>query len=231
MPMDMRTNRLTPEQWAIVDQFHELSYRTPSFWRGVPILKWVGDIQIYQELIWAVQPETLIECGTAWGGSAMLFASIMDMVGKGRVISIDTNNDQPTLDPWIFPNLKVHQLLRDLPEHERITYLTGDTTASNTIRQVKRLARGTTMVVLDSNHNARHVLKECRLYANFVTVGSYLVVEDIDINGHPVPVYMGDQGPYDAAFVFMQRNKHFKWHVELTEKYLMSSNAWMIRQD
>lgn len=231
MPMDMRTQKLTPDEWAIVDQFHALMYHSASYWRGIPVLKWPGDMQIYQELIWAVQPETLIECGTAWGGSALLFASIMDMLGKGHVISIDTHNDQPMLDPWLFPKLKPHQLVRQLPEHERITYLTGDTTAPGIIRQIKRLTRGTTMVVLDSNHNARHVLKECRLYAQFVTDGSYLVVEDININGHPVPVHLGDQGPYDAVFVFLQRHPNFKWHVELTEKYFMSANAWLIRKD
>jgi cephalosporin hydroxylase len=233
MPMDMRTDKLTAEQWATVDHFHELIYNhsMQTMWMGWPVLKWPGDLLNYQDVLWTIQPETLIECGTALGGSALFFASMMDLIGKGHVISIDLLNDVEKIYHWIYGHDQPEGLGDERPEHARITYLTGDTTAASTIRQLKRLVRGTTMVVLDSDHAANHVLRECRLYAPFVTVGSLLVVEDININGHPLTDGHDEPGPYEATFAFLQCNQHFKWDVGITERFLMSYNAWLIRQD
>lgn len=233
MPMDMRTDKLTPEQWATVDQFHGIIYNKGGqpLWMGVPILKWPGDLLNYQDVLWLIQPETLIECGTAMGGSALFFAHMMDLIGKGHVISVDLINNLQEIYHWVYGQFQPPGLGTKRPEHPRITYLTGDTTASSTLRQLKRLVRGTTMVVLDSDHTAEHVLRECRLYAPFVTVGSMLVVEDININGHPLSDGSNEPGPYEATFAFLQRNRHFKWDIGLTERFLMSYNAWLIRQD
>lgn len=188
--------------------YYERASRTwqNTFWLGAKVYKSPLDLWIYQELIHELKPDLIVECGTAAGGSAFFFASICDLVGRGRVLTIDV-----TARPG-------------RPSHPRIEYLTGSSTAESTIHAVTKAAQGAAnvLVVLDSNHTCRHVLEEMRLYADVVTPGSYLVVEDGIVNGNPVLPEFGP-GPAEATALFLAERHDFVVDSS-REKFFMTFN-------
>jgi cephalosporin hydroxylase len=199
-------------QRTVVNAFHELYYQSSSrtwmntYWLGVPVRKCPLDLWVYQELIFEEQPDVIIETGTAHGGSALFFASLCDLVGRGRVITVD-----------IGP-------IEGRPEHERITYVHGSSVADETVEEVRALAAGAarTMVVLDSDHRREHVLRELELYSPLVSPGGHLIVEDTSINGHPVARTFGP-GPMEAVEEFLQGTEEFAPDVE-AEKFFLTFN-------
>jgi cephalosporin hydroxylase len=109
-----------------------------------------------------------METGTAEGGSGLFLATLCEAKGTGEVISVDI------------------EARPGRPHHDRLTYITGSSTHQAVIERLTRRASEaeTVLVVLDSDHSYDHVLAELRAYAPLVTPGSYLVVEDTNINGH-----------------------------------------------
>lgn len=184
----------------IVDQFHKLYYGAQAFggtwnstyWLGVSTQKCPLDCWIYQEIIFELKPDVIIESGTANGGSALFLASLCDLVNNGRVITIDIED------------------IKDRPQHKRIKYLLGSSTSEEIIEEVRRLIgdKDKVMVILDSDHHKEHVLNELRIYNKFVAREHYLIVEDTNINGHPVALEFGP-GPMEAVEEFLRENKNF----------------------
>jgi cephalosporin hydroxylase len=105
-----------------------------------------------------------------------------------------------------------------------VTYLAGSSTAPETLERVREHAVGaqTCLVILDSDHSYEHVSEELRCYADLVTPGSYLIVEDTNIAGHPV---LGGlpRGPYEAAQEFLARDARYELDAT-REKFIMTFN-------
>lgn len=166
---------------------------------GYPILKNPCDLWMYREIIEETRPDFIIECGVCFGGSALYFADVCDSIGHGQVIAID-----PFLGELEqLAKYAGHECELPPPAHERITYIKGSSTAPATVAEVKSMiSKGSkVMVSLDSDHAAEHVLQELYLYAPLVTPGCYIVVEDTNINGHPVFPDFGP-GPFEAVCAF-----------------------------
>jgi cephalosporin hydroxylase len=184
----------------IIDQFHKFYYDSSKFqggyedtyWLGAKIQKCPLDMWIYQEIIFEVKPDIIIECGTAFGGSAFFMAAMCDLVKKGKIITIDV------------------EIRENRPRHDRITYLTGSSVSDEIVGKVKGSIKGgdKILIFLDSDHSKDHVLEELNIYSKFVTVGSYLVVEDTNLNGHPVFPNFGP-GPMEAIEDFLKGNNDF----------------------
>lgn len=192
------------------NKFHKFYYNSKvwrrTFWLGTPIQKCPLDLWIYQEIIYKLKPDIIIETGTANGGSALYLANLCDLINNGEVITIDT------------------AVKKNRPKHKRITYLTGSSISSDIIKLVKSLIKNKSkiMVILDSDHSKNHVLKELKIYSNFVTEDSYLIVEDTNINGHPVKLNFG-LGPWESVNEFLKDNKNF--YIDRTkEKFYLTFN-------
>lgn len=194
-----------------VDNFHKLFYDShivsktwnDSYFLGVGIQKCPFDLFIYQEIIYELKPDLIIETGTEFGGSAYYMAIICDALKKGKIITVDIKQ------------------FKNKPKHERITYLTGSSIDKTIITKMKSAVRNKKkiLVILDSDHSRDHVLQELQIYSAFVSKGSYLIVEDSNVNGHPVYSDHGP-GPMEAIQGFMKNNKNFKIDKSREKLYL-----------
>lgn len=210
--------RVPGRRW-VQDQFHRWYYGAErqtwrnTYWRGVPVAKCPTDLWVYQELLVRLRPDLIVETGTFSGGSALFFGDVLDLVDGGEVVSIDLD-DRTTY-----------------PSHPRVSYLTGSSTAPDVVERVRALAAGrsTVLVVLDSDHRAAHVAAELDAYADLVTVGSYLVVEDTNVNGNPVVPSFGP-GPAEAVADFLRRRSDFEVDADC-ERFGLTFNpgGWLRR--
>jgi len=191
---------LPAKKQNIIDEFHKLYYDsyliggtwTSNKFLGVATQKCPLDLFVYQEILYETKPDLIIEAGTANGGGALYLASICDLMGHGEVLTIDITD------------------LGNLPVHKRISYLFGSSTSEEIIKKVEERIQGKNrvMVILDSDHSKNHVLQELRLYHRYVTSGCYLIVEDTNVNSHPVRPEHGP-GPAEALSEFFDENSDF----------------------
>ncbi|MBU1669549.1 MAG: cephalosporin hydroxylase family protein [Actinobacteria bacterium] len=151
---------MTLAQWLVYHQ-QEVHLKDNCSWMGIITYKNPLDIWIYQEIIHEVQPDVIVEIGSYAGGSTLFFAHMLDIIGKGIVVTID-------IDRIVYE-----------AEHPRIVTITGDSSSESVVGRVAELCEGRTVLVLhDGDHHAEQVIKDLRAYAPFVSVGSYLIVED-----------------------------------------------------
>lgn len=191
----------------VVRRFHELWYGKyknawhRNKWFGLPTAQNPMDVWITQEIITEVKPDFFVETGAWLGGSAALWASILEQVNPaGRVISVDIADKM--------------ERARALPLVERrVEFVIGSSVAPAIVESIARKVLGKkVLVLLDSDHRREHVLRELQLYSPLVSEGSYLIVQDTNINGHPVlPDWGdGDGGPAEAVQQFLESSDEFE---------------------
>lgn len=196
----------------------KLNYAYQWTWLGLPIIQMPEDIVAIQEIIWENKPDVIIETGIAWGGSVVLYASILELIGKGKVIAIDKVLPQHNIDK-----------LKAYPFSNRIHLFEGSSTdeliydnASSLINDGDKV-----MVILDSNHTHEHVYNELKLWGPLVTKGQYLVVSDTiieEIPGqtHRVRPWGPGANPKTALKQYLAETNRFDSSNPYNEKALAS---------
>jgi len=195
--------RLLSDLWLKVGWNQKYTYTFS--WLGVPVIQLPEDVMRYQEAVFALKPDVIIETGVAHGGSAILSASLCKLIGKGRVIAIDIE-----IRPHNRKRIEAHPLF------ELITLIEGSSTAPEIVAQVRSLIKPgeTVMVVLDSDHSYGHVMNELQSYAPLVTPGSWIIATDgvmRDLEDAPRgKIGWRTDNPANAANDFAKANPSFR---------------------
>jgi cephalosporin hydroxylase len=203
-------------------------------WLGRPIIQYPQDIVAFQELVWSVEPDVIIETGIAHGGSLILSASLLALIDYCEAVEAGISIDPAT------PKRKVLGIDIDIRAHNRaaidahpmrsrIEMLEGSSIALEVAEQARLFAKGAkrVLVALDSNHTHAHVLEELKLYAPLVTPGSYCVVfdtviEDLPANAYPDRPWSKGDNPKTAVSEYLKSHPEFEIDHSIHEKLLIT---------
>jgi len=177
--------------YSLAKHYYHLWYYNTGVWQqttwmGVQTYKSPMDMWNYQEILVSLQPSVIIEFGTWHGGSALFFSSVMQQIGRPyMVVSVDITASRISEKTKSDPNIHLLTMSSASPE------------VRQSVRTLRQKFPGPAFAILDSDHSKQHVLAEMMNLRDILVTGDYLVVEDSNINGHPVAKSFGP-GPYEA---------------------------------
>jgi cephalosporin hydroxylase len=159
---------------------------------GVQTLKNPLDFWVYQELLFELQPDVIVEVGNRFGGSTLALAHFCDLLGRGRIIALDIDH---------------HQVPEIVRRHPRISLLEGD--ACDMFPKVESLIsqEESVFIIEDSSHTFENTLRVLETYSPLIKPGGYFIVED-SICHHGLDVGPSP-GPYEAIESFVQKQPSF----------------------
>ena len=223
MTVPMRNNfKDISSRWLRESGRHKYSYNFS--WLGRPIIQYPQDIVAMQELIYALQPDIIIETGIAHGGSLVFYASMLELNA-----ACGGPKDAGVLGVDIDIRAHNREAVEKHPMVKRISMIQGSSIAPEIIEQVKIRAKGKpcVLVCLDSNHAHNHVLSELEAYAPLVTAGSYCVVFDTVIEDMPTDMFPDrpwgkGNNPKTAVHEYLETHAEFEIDMSIQRKLLIT---------
>lgn len=185
----------------------------PTYWLGIHSDQEPQDNWLMQEVITKVRPDFIIETGTFKGGTALFYAIVLEKINEnGKVITVDINPQVEEASKF-----KVFQ--------EKVEVIKGNSVSPEVIREIeKRVKNHTVLVTFDSDHRKEHVLRELELYSDFVSLNSYIVVQDTIICHSRL-----DDGPGGAVKEFLKTNKDFVIDYDIGKKDFIPPYSFLKR--
>jgi len=215
MASDPEVRRLGSE---LFDKVNEYRYSYNFTWLGRPVIQFPQDLVAMQEVIWRARPQVIVETGIAHGGSLIFTASMLEILGEGKVVGVDID-------------IRAHNrvAIEEHPMARRIEMIEGSSVDRAIVEQVRSAIGGAerVLVILDSNHTHEHVLAELQLYAPLVTEGSYLIVMDTVVEDMPADAFpdrpwgTGDN-PMTAMREFLAGTDRFEIDQEISDKLVLT---------
>ena len=217
-------DRILPveEQKRIMNMWYDLEIWDNTAFLGVRVMKNPMDLWTMHTIIAEVRPDFIVETGTAYGGSALYWAATLELLGleDSRVITIDIEDYTAAVSE--------HELW-----HRYVDFILSSSTDPSTVTAIAERVEGkTVMVMLDSNHQAHHVLQELRMYGPMVSPGSYLIVEDTHLDGIPVAPQF-TLGPMSALVEYLDTGGEDLFEQDFTrDAYVLTQNpgGWLRRR-
>lgn len=193
-----------------------------------------SDYLLYAECFELTRPRVLIETGTAGGASARFYAEALERIHGSRDFRVVTVERYPT------PSMA--EFLRG---HPCIVSVIGDSTDPAVVAEVVAAvpSRWPVAVTLDSDHSAEHVLAELSCYADLVSPGQYLIVQDTyiglywggNLNGEQQRAVLEGRGgdlrydyhalPLGAVEAFLEVHSEFSVDLEL-QRWLVTQHPY-----
>lgn len=166
------------DQFEEIDQWSlKLRKKQPIYFLGLPMRQIPTDNWLMSELMWEVKPDYIIEAGTLYGGSAIYYAAMLEFINpEGKVLTVDINEEQ------IHAEAKHHPLW-----DKRVRFYLGSSIAPEVHEKLKAdIGEGKRVfVTLDTLHAPKHVASELDLYSQYVSPGSYMILQDTYYEGLP----------------------------------------------
>lgn len=178
-----------------MNDFHNLVYRSLEWdkttWLGIHAQQNPNDVWSYQQIFFETKPDLVIEAGANHGGGALVWATLLGPINpKAKVLTIDIED-------------KLAEARKVPLFKEKVEFFLGSSTSDQVFKAISERAKDKkAIVILDSDHSKDHVLNEMNLYGDLVAVGSYMLVQDTNIHGHPTGEAFGP-GPWEAVDAFM----------------------------
>lgn len=202
-------------RWFFTDLIRSTKNFSHVTWAGQPIWQNILDLWVIQETIFELKPAVILETGTNRGGSSFFYGQLLDLIGKGRVLTVDVD--------------RLHDL-----KHPRVTCLLGSSVSDPILARMRvaaETADGPVLVILDSDHSAAHVRRELEAYSQFVSPNSYLLVQDGVVDTLP-KFRKGRPGPLAALHEFLRDHPEFEIDTDRCRRFPVTHHpdGWLRRR-
>ena len=210
------------------NQTVQAQYSYSFDWLGRPIIQYPQDIIAFQEILFSVKPDLIVETGIAHGGSLVLSASILCLLD---VMAGRDPRESPSKVVGVDIDIRAHNraALDAHPLRFKMELIEGSSIDKDVISQVHSfVSSGSKVLVsLDSNHTHDHVLAELDAYAGLTSVGSYCIVfdtviEDLPEGSFPNRDWDVGNNPKTAVHQWLGSHPEFQIDQAIDQKLLIS---------
>ncbi|GIL43532.1 hypothetical protein Vafri_1239 [Volvox africanus] len=180
-------------------------------WLGVQNQQDPADVAAIQQLVWDIKPRVIYDIGTNVGGSAILFAHIMSQYakpGEAIIVSVDPKHYSINWDDAAKKLCPKCTLVDTNPLwNNYVQFVQARSVEPQAVAALEAAITkygGPVLISVDGWHDYPEVYEECVTFAKYVTVGSYMIVQDTKLDR-----IFNKPGPRQAVYDCLVNNTNF----------------------